>query len=97
ALREFGMSPNQAIEITPPVFKTYLLLAAAVFLLSSTSALATPKAAEHENAPVTKGAEVAKPRILTKPMKTHVTGKKKSEVKKTPHDAKSGKKAGTKK
>ena len=91
------MSSNQAIKINPPAFKAHLLLAAAALVFSSASAVATPKAAEHENAPVTTGIDVAKPKISSNPAKIQVTGKKKSEVKKTPHDAKAGKKTVTKK
>ena len=53
-------------------FKTNQLLpwlvAAAVSVLSGT-ALATPKAAEHEDAPVTLGADVTKPKLSTKSAK----------------------------
>ncbi len=91
------MSSNQRTAFSPLVLKTKLWLAAAALLFSSASALAMPKAAEHENAPVTSGIEVAKPKILSKPAKAQVIVKKKVEVKKTPHDAKTGKKAQSKK
>lgn len=44
------------------------LVAAAISILSGT-ALATPKAAEHEDAPVTQGADVAKPKLSAKSAK----------------------------
>ena len=44
------------------------LVAAAISILSGT-ALATPKAAEHEDAPVTQGADVAKPKLFAKSAK----------------------------
>ena len=91
------MSSKQAIKINPPAFKAHLLLAAAALLFSSASVVATPKAAEHENAPVTTGIDVAKPKISSKPAKIQITGKKKNQVKKTPHDAEAGKKSRIKK
>lgn len=42
------------------------LLAAALAAFHG-AALATPKAAEHEDAPVTQGPDIARPRLSTKP------------------------------
>lgn len=51
------------------------LLLAASFLFFSIAVQATPKAAEHEDAPVTKGADVVRPKISAKPAKQQVAGK----------------------
>jgi hypothetical protein len=79
------------------MMKTLAIFSAACLAFCSVSAHATPKAAEHENAPVTSGADVARPKISAKPAKPQVTGKKRAEAKKTRHDSKSTKKAVTKK
>lgn len=79
------------------MMKTLAIFSAACFAFCSVSAHATPKAAEHENAPVTSGADVARPKISTKQAKVQVIGKKKAEVKKTRHDSKPAKKTATKK
>ncbi|MBL0168690.1 MAG: hypothetical protein IPP85_16925 [Propionivibrio sp.] len=49
-------------------------LFAAAFGFFSVATLATPKAAEHEDAPVTSGANVARPKHSTTPAKQQVTG-----------------------
>lgn len=79
------------------MFKYMVTIAVACFALCSTSAHAIPKAAEHENAPVTTGNEMPRPKVSSKPAKIHATGKKKVEVKKERHDAKSTTKANTRK
>lgn len=56
-------------------------LFAAAFGFFSVATLATPKAAEHEDAPVTSGANVARPKHSTTPAKQQVTGKHKNAAK----------------
>jgi hypothetical protein len=69
-------------------------LAAATFAFCSMASLATPKAAEHEDAPVTTGADVAKPMLSAKPAKQQVTVKPKKATKGKPvNTAKPAKKA----
>jgi hypothetical protein len=64
-------------------------LLAASFLFFSVTVQAAPKAAEHEDAPVTTGADVARPKMSAKPAKQHVTGKARPTPKRKPvHAAK---------
>lgn len=51
------------------------LLLAASFLFFSVTVQATPKAAEHEDAPVSMGADAVRPKISAKPAKQQVAGK----------------------
>jgi hypothetical protein len=60
------------------------LLTATVLCFCITEALATPKAAEHEDAPVTLGTDVARPRPFAKQAKQHVAGKTRTTAKGKP-------------
>jgi len=72
----------------------HFLFAAACCFLSMAS-LATPKAAEHEDAPVTSGANVARPKHSTTPAKQQASGKNKNAGKGKPaKSARSTKKTG---
>ena len=51
------------------------LLIASTLMFFSLNSLAAPKAAEHEDAPVTMGADIAKPKPAAKPAKQQATGK----------------------
>jgi len=69
-------------------------LVAAMLSICTVASLAIPKAAEHEDAPVTTGADVAKPMLSTKPAKQQVTVKPKKATKGKPvNTAKPTKKA----
>jgi hypothetical protein len=59
-------------------------LFAAAFCFYSVASLATPKAAEHEDAPVTSGAHVARPKHSTTPAKQQASGKHKNAGKGKP-------------
>ena len=62
------------------------------FAAAGTAVFAIPKAAEHEDAPVTTGSDVARPRLSTHSAKAPVSGKTRSAVKgKAPHTAKHAK------
>jgi len=80
------LDENMKFRITSVIY----LFLAATFAICSAAAHATPKAAEHENAPVSTGADVARPKISSaKPAKQPVTGKAKPvSKKKTVHAAK---------
>jgi len=53
-------------------------LVAAAFCFISVASLATPKAAEHEDAPVTTGANVARPKHSTTPANQQASGNNKN-------------------
>lgn len=91
------MPQNTTPRLQAHMFRNMVTIAVTSFVLCSASAHAIPKAAEHENAPVTTGSEIPRPKVSSKPAKIHVTGKKKVEVKKERHDAKSATKANTRK
>jgi hypothetical protein len=75
--------------------KVQNFLFAAAFSLFSVASLATPKAAEHEDAPVTSGANVARPKHSTTPAKQQASGKHKKAAKGKPaKSARSTKKTG---
>ena len=59
-------------------------LFAAAFSLFSVASLATPKAAEHEDAPVTSGANVARPKHSATTAKQQASGKHKNAAKGKP-------------
>ena len=63
---------------------TYRLLVASTLTFFSLNLQAAPKAAEHEDAPVTMGADIAKPKPAAKPAKQHTTGKAKPAPKGKP-------------
>jgi hypothetical protein len=56
------------------------LLAFASLSLTTASAFALPRAAEDADAPVTVGADVARPRIAAKPVKAHAKTATKKKV-----------------
>lgn len=67
--------------------KAHTTLFAATLALAfafSSSSHAVPKAAEHENAPVTYGADTAKPKPASKPSQSATTAKSKSAAKAKP-------------
>ena len=59
---------------------TLRLLIASTLMFFSLNSLAAPKAAEHEDAPVTMGADIAKPKPAAKPAKQQATGKAKAKA-----------------
>jgi hypothetical protein len=65
----------------PRTNKVPHFLIAAAFCFFSVASHATPKAAEHEDAPVTSGANVARPKHSTTPAKQQATGKHKKAAK----------------
>ena len=67
--------------------KTLPLLIASTLMFFSLNSLAAPKAAEHEDAPVTMGADIAKPKPAAKPAKQQATGKAKAAPKGKPVNA----------
>jgi len=71
--------------------KPLTFFVAAIFAFGCLPSYATPKAAENENSPVTTGADVAKPRIFSKPAKKQASQGKKPGVKKMRGDQKSSK------
>ncbi len=71
------------------------VIVAVSFCVFSVASLATPKAAEHEDAPVTIGANVARPKHSTTPAKQQASGKhKKAVIGKPAKSARSSKKTG---
>ena len=66
------------------------ILVAAVFACCSLSAQAIPKAAEHEDAPVTTGADVLRPKPSTKAVVQKMAGKKSGHMVKTTSAKKTG-------
>ena len=71
------------------------VLFAATFCFFSVASHATPKAAEDEDAPVTTGANVARPKHSTTPAKQQASGKHKNSAKGKPaKSARSTKKTG---
>jgi hypothetical protein len=63
---------------------TLRLLIASILTFFSLNTVAAPKAAEHEDAPVTVGADIAKPKPAAKPAKQQATGKAKPAPKGKP-------------
>ena len=72
----------------PPRFLP--ILVAAVFACCSLSAQAIPKAAEHEDTPVTTGADVLRPKPSTKAIVHKQVGKKSKSAVKGKSDKTSG-------
>lgn len=66
---------------------TLRLLIASTLMFFSLNSLAAPKAAEHEDAPVTMGADIAKPKPAGKPAKQQAAGKAKATPKGKPVNA----------
>jgi hypothetical protein len=68
----------------PRTSKVPHFLFAVAFCFFSAASLATPKAAEHEDAPVTTGANVARPKHSTTPAKQQASVKHKNAAKGKP-------------
>jgi hypothetical protein len=64
-----------------------------ILSLIYTPSFATPKAAENENAPVTSGADVTRPKVSGKPTKTATPKATKTSAKKAHHESTSSKTA----
>ena len=89
--------PEIEPNVKRPAIRWLLAGLTAACLVGAPDSFAIPKAAEHENAPVTAGADVARPKLAAKPAKPHVQGKKRDEAKKVPHETKAAKKTAPRK
>jgi len=82
---------KRVVSMEIKINKTLILVMASIFSLLSMPSYSTPKAAENENAPVTSGADVTRPKISVKPTKTPTPKEKKSATRKTHRESSSSK------